>query len=544
LELRASVGILRAHARVIGAGVASAILAALLITALLPRVYVGTSTLIVGSSLSAVNPDLNQLLVSQQLQQTYAEVAVTRPILDVVIADLGLEQTPEKLREHLAVDAPRQSTLLRIGASSDDPKEAAAIANAVAGQLIEVSPAIEGRAPELAALIEQNLRAMETIIAENQARIETLSAVDPRTPAQEAELVALQDRAISLRTAYVGLLGTATGAAPNLLSIIEPAVEPSKPASPSPMLNIGVALILGLIVMVAAVFVLDHVDDTIKSEKDVRTFADLPVLGTITRMRLPADGGPMYSLAMVLHPYSAASESFRSLRTNLDFAGVDQPLRVLLVTSPAQGEGKTTVAANLALAFAATGRRTLLVDADLRVPILHDMFRLPNDRGLTSMLLDEALDLGAIAHDTEQPNLRVVTSGPQPPNPAELLGSQRMRTLISRLAQAADMVILDSPPLGSVTDAAVLSADVDGTIVVAYTRRTHRDALQQCREALQQVGARVLGVVLNGMPNVPGVSADGYQYYRPATDEATPAPAAGTGGREGGVGAPTSAAKA
>jgi non-specific protein-tyrosine kinase len=540
LELRASVGILRAHARVIGAGVASAILAALLITALLPRVYVGTATLIVGSSLSAVNPDLNQLLVSQQLQQTYAEVAVTRPILDVVIADLDLEVTPEKLREHLAVDAPRQSTLIRIGASSDDPKEAAAIANAVAGQLIEVSPAIEGRAPELEALIEQNLRAMETIIAENQARIEALAAVDPRTPAQEAQLVALQDRAISLRTSYVGLLGTATGAAPNLLSIIEPAVEPAKPASPSPLLNIGVALILGLLVMVAAVFVLDHVDDTIKSEKDVRTFADLPTLGTIARMRLPADGGPMYSLAMVLHPYSAASESFRSLRTNLDFAGVDQPLRLLLVTSPAQGEGKTTVAANLAVAFAATGRRTLLVDADLRVPILHEMFRLANDRGLTSMLLDEGLDLGSIAHDTEQPNLRVITSGPQPPNPAELLGSQRMRTLMSRLAQAADMVILDSPPLGSVTDAAVLSADVDGTIVVAFARKTHRDALQQCRDALQQVGSRILGVVLNGTQTAPGVAADGYQYYRPAPDATAPAMAAGAGTPDAGTSATSS----
>jgi succinoglycan biosynthesis transport protein ExoP len=543
LELRASVGILRAHARVIGAGVASAILAAFLITALLPRVYVGTATLIVGSSLSAVNPDLNQLLVSQQLQQTYAEVAVTRPILDVVISDLGLGITPEKLRAHLAVDAPRQSTLLRIGASSDDAEEAAAIANAVAGQLIEVSPAIEGRVPELEALIQQNLRAMEAIIAENQAQLEKLSAIDPRTTQQEAALLALQDRAISLRTAYVGLLGTATGSAPNLLSIIEPAVAPDKPASPSPLLNVGAALVLGLLVMVGAVFVMDHVDDTIKSEKDVRTFADLPTLGTIAKMRLPAEGGPSYSLTMLLHPYSAPSESFRSLRTNLDFAGVDQPLRLLLVTSPGQGDGKTTVAANLAVAFAATGRRTLLVDADLRVPILHEMFRLPNDRGLTSMLLDEGLDLNAIAHETEQPNLRVVTSGPQPPNPAELLGSQRMRTLMSRLAEAADMVIVDSPPLGTVTDAAVVSADVDGTIVVARARKTHRDALQQCRDALQQVGARVLGVVLNGTPNAAGISADGYQYYRPAADEALPAAVVGGGTPDTGTGAPTTTAK-
>jgi protein-tyrosine kinase len=185
------------------------------------------------------------------------------------------------------------------------------------------------------------------------------------------------------------------------------------------------------------------------------------------------------------------------VRTNVEFADVDSGLHSLLVTSASVGDGKSTVAANLALAFAQAGRRTILVDADLRQPSLHTYFDLTNTFGLTTLLRSEVIDTAHVVRAVDEPNLRIITSGPLPPNPAELLGSNRMRAIVGTLKSEADLVVFDSPPSAAVTDAAVLAGLVDGTIVVVAAGITRRHVARQLDESLTRVGGRVIGVVLN-----------------------------------------------
>ena len=247
-----------------------------------------------------------------------------------------------------------------------------------------------------------------------------------------------------------------------------------------------------------------------KDADTVQEVAGLSTLGTVARMQTDGGRAEIYRLATLLYPRSAVAEAYRTLRTNIEFASVDAPIRTLLVTSSAPNEGKTITSANLAVAFAQAGRPTLLVDADLRKPGVHGVFQLPNEQGLTTLLRNDECARDDLAHPTEQANLRIITTGPLPPNPAELLGSQRMRTL-ERLRAEAELVIFDAPPLQAVTDAAVMSSYLDATVFVVDARRGHRRAVRLAHEALDRAGARVLGAVLNGIPD--GDRSGYTQYY-------------------------------
>jgi capsular exopolysaccharide synthesis family protein len=232
----------------------------------------------------------------------------------------------------------------------------------------------------------------------------------------------------------------------------------------------------------------------------------------------------IYRLVTLLYPRSAVAESYRMLRSNLEFARVDRPIHTILVTSSLPGEGKTVTAANLAIAFALEGRRVLLIDADLRRPGLHTLFDVPNTKGLTSMLRGDETDLDAVAHTNEQERLRILTSGPLPPNPAEMLGSQRMLTFLQQLQGSQDVLVIDSPPLRVVTDAAILSAFVDGTLLVIDASKSRRANVRLGREALTRVNAQVLGVVLNRVQapsHVGDPLFDGY-HEEAAEDSAPP----------------------
>nr|MBA2558591.1 CpsD/CapB family tyrosine-protein kinase [Propionibacteriales bacterium] len=200
------------------------------------------------------------------------------------------------------------------------------------------------------------------------------------------------------------------------------------------------------------------------------------------------------------------------LRNNVEFASVDAPIQTLLVTSSIPGEGKTVTAANLAVVFAQAGRQVLLVDADLRKPGIHVIFDLPNAHGLTTLVRSDEVSLDPITHATEQENLRILTTGPLPPNPAELLGSQRMRVIVDRLKAEAEVVIFDSPPLQAVTDASVLSSFLDATILVIDAGHSRRGTVRRAREALARAGGSVLGAVLNRIPA--RANSEYAQYYR------------------------------
>lgn len=480
-------------------------------------VYEARTTVLVGQSLSAANPDYNQILASQRLSATYAAVATTRPILDAVSRELKLGLSADDLAKRVRAEAPTDSILLTIAAQDGDPARAAAIANAISAQLVAASPAIEGRLADVQKTVDSNLESLATQITTTQAQADALLKLPTRTAKQESDLDTLEARVVSLRASYAALLPYSSASSTNLLSVVEPAVAPTTPASPRPLLYALLGALLGLLLSVGFVSVYEYLDDSVKDPATVEEVCGLITLGRIPRLGRRAPNR-IYDLDTLLHPRSAFAEAFRTVQTNIGFASVDKPIRSLLVTSARPREGKTAVASNLAVVFAQAGKRVLLVDADLRWPGVHLLFGIENGAGLTT-LLGRNDTLEAVVQETEVPNLTVLTAGAQPANPVQLLDSERMRRLCETLATEADLVIFDCGPLQAVTDAAILSSYLDGTILVVHAGRTGRTALRQSRDALKRAGANVIGAVLDGARQT---DEDYYgSYYQPE-----PAPAA------------------
>jgi capsular exopolysaccharide synthesis family protein len=206
------------------------------------------------------------------------------------------------------------------------------------------------------------------------------------------------------------------------------------------------------------------------------------------------------TLITLTDPRSPVSEAYRSLRTNLEFFSLDEPIRTLVVTSPGAEEGKSTVLANLAVVLAQGGKRVILADCDLRRPTQHTLFGLDNTTGLTTMMVDETAQSEPPLRKTSVDGLRVLPAGPSPPNPAELLGSRRMKEAMAALLEQADLLLFDAPPVLAVTDALVLAVQADGVLLVVKAGSTKREHVQQAKERLERVNARIVGSVLNNAP--------------------------------------------
>jgi capsular exopolysaccharide synthesis family protein len=204
------------------------------------------------------------------------------------------------------------------------------------------------------------------------------------------------------------------------------------------------------------------------------------------------------TLVTITDPRSPASEAYRTLRTNLSFYSVDNPLRTLVVTSPAPNEGKSTTVSNLAVTMAQSGRRTILVDCDLRRPTLHELFNLPISPGLTNLVLDEVTD--PPLQQTGIENLWLLSSGPTPPNPADMLGTKRLDQVIAGLLTQADLILFDAPPVMAASDAAILGAKSDGVLLVIRAGKTRRDQSKRASELLERAKVRVVGVALTNAP--------------------------------------------
>ena len=284
------------------------------------------------------------------------------------------------------------------------------------------------------------------------------------------------------------------------------------PISSRKRLNILLAAVVGIMLGGGFAFLIEYLDDTIKSPEDIVQTLGLSPLGTISRINGKSHQDRLITVA---YPRSPISEAYRILRTNIQFSAVDRPLETLLVSSPNPIEGKSITLANLGVVMAQAGLSVVLVDSDLRRPMLHKVFGLSNKEGLTTTLLDGEPYLDSRLQATQVENLRVLTSGPLPPNPSELLGSQKMKSLIENLKEKADIVLFDSPPILAVTDAAVLARQVDGVLLVADAGHTRRELARQAKEDLLKVGANILGVVLNRLsPRELGYCHYYYYYSR------------------------------
>ncbi|RAP74017.1 CpsD/CapB family tyrosine-protein kinase [Paenibacillus montanisoli] len=214
-------------------------------------------------------------------------------------------------------------------------------------------------------------------------------------------------------------------------------------------------------------------------------------------------------LISFLEPKSPISEAYRALRTNIDFSSIDEKIQVIMTTSASPGEGKSTTIANLAVVYAQADKRVVLIDADLRKPTAHHTFGVSNRKGLSSVLSRQC-ELHEAVQSTHVPNLSVITSGPIPPNPSEMVASGRMSALIEELRNQFDIILIDTPPTLAVTDAQIVATKVDGTILVLDSGKVKRDMVMKAKQQLAQVNANILGVVLN---NIKKKNSDGYYYY-------------------------------
>ena len=296
---------------------------------------------------------------------------------------------------------------------------------------------------------------------------------------------------------------------------VETAVKPTIPISPKPMQTTLLGAAIGLIITAALVFLIEFLDDTLKTPDEIKAVLEVPVIGFIGELKhnnkKEEDSLGVY---VAKNPRSPVAEAFRSLRTNLEYSSVDEPVKTVLVTSSGESEGKSTVAANLAIVEAQSGKSVVIVDADMRRPKVHVQFNKPNRMGLSDVVTGKlSLDDVIKTYDQVQ-NLSIITCGTVPPNPAELLGSERMSQTLKDLKKRFDIIIIDTPPM-IVSDTQILSSKVDGLIYVVIPGQTKAITAKRPIEELKRIGSKVLGVVVNKIPKSKDYYYGGYNYYSP-----------------------------
>ena len=366
------------------------------------------------------------------------------------------------------------------------------------------------------------LKGIESRLASYNQTIDALRLQAERYPPLESEQARLMADVATAQTTYDNLLAQyqlariAESADGATVRVVDVAPLPTYAVAPNRKRAAMMAMLLGLALGIGIAVGLDRLDDSVKSPDELPTRFQLPVLGQIPAIRVSDKQAnaniPLSRLVSHVDPRSIVAEAYRSLRTNISFARAQSRARTLVLTSPGPADGKSTTVANLAITFAQQGQRTLLVDADLRRAVLDKTFSVPRTPGLTEVIVGVS-PLSAAYHQTTVENLFVMASGQLPPNPSELLGSDRMREVLAEAREMFDVVLFDSPPLLAVTDAAVLSTMVDGAILVVRVGSTSREAVRRAAAHLRAVHSRVLGAVLNDIDATTGGYYGGYGYY-------------------------------
>lgn len=413
----------------------------------------------------------------------------------------------------ISVASSTTADVLTFAASNTQKTDAANIANAYANAYIS-----QRRANQVAQYTQQ-VTALQASIAQLQAK----ASAPGLGPTEKA---ALADSITTLTQSVQQAQAAADVASQVGPSLVKAATVPTSPSSPKPVRNGALGVVVGLIIGVGIAFLLERLDDGLNSRDAAEEAGGgLPVIGLVPMVASWRTKGS-HHLALAEDPDSSVAEAYRTLRTSVQFLGIDEPKHVIAVTSSVPGEGKTTAVANLAVSFARAGMRVFAVSCDLRRPSIHQFFGLDNGIGLTSLAIGQATLADAVKSVPHESRLRVITSGPVPPNPAEILSLDRIREIVDVLVENADLVLLDCPPVLPVTDSLLLSRLADGVLVLASAHTTSRRDLRTTFQMLRQVHAPILGTILNRVPTSGRNSyAYGYGYYGEYAERQPPSPA-------------------
>lgn len=468
-------------------------------------VYEGKARLFLETNASVFDLNGGQQLSPARVQ-TEIQVLQSGPVKAAVREKMGVAPP-------VSVTQVGQTEVLEVKVRAPQPRRAAELTDAYVTSYLDYrrKQAVDDLVAK-ASEIQRVLDDLRNQVAELDARAATTTTRPANAGGSGASSNSERDALISQQALFkqrLDQLNIDTSVTSANASAATPAEASDTPVSPRPVRNGVLGVTLGLMLGIAAALLIEHLDDSIKSKDDLEIAANgLPVLGMIPAVASWKNRNETRVISRV-EPSSPAAEAYRSLRTSINFLGVDRSMRVLQITSSNASEGKTTTIANLAVALARAGERVVIVNCDLRRPRIHDFFDLPDSVGFTNVFLGEMPISAALQSVAGEPNLRVLASGRLPPNPSELLSSPRTEQIFSALKSQNVMVLIDCPPVLPVTDAAVLSSRVDGTVLVASAGSTTGKDLGRALELLGQVGAPILGTVLNGVSAEGGY---GYQY--------------------------------
>ncbi|KAA3663971.1 MAG: hypothetical protein DWQ04_08070 [Chloroflexi bacterium] len=435
--------------------------------------------------------DLNY---SQLLMSTYSSILTSGTVRGQIKRELNLQERPLIFAEIIP-----NTELLRIRGEATNPDTARDIADLGAQLLIEKSQELYtgggqstqeilgAQIDQIKAELDEARLEYDRLLSDSSDDSESITAVNQSIALKERTYLTLLEQYESVRVNEA--------LRSNAVTIIEPAYTPPEPSKPRHEVNIVLGILVGMMGGLGLVFVVDNLDTTLYSTREIEAATKLPTIGKIP---LATEAN---NIIRVENEFQPEFEAIRRLRTNIFAANLEDPPKVMMVTSAERGEGKSTIMSNLAVSIAQSGKKVVVIDCDLRIPTMHEIFEQPNKRGLSDILLDNHT-VDEVVQDTVFPRLNIITTGELPPNPTELLGSLQMQELLENLKKEFDIILLDTPALLSVTDAAVLVPLMDEVLLVVTRSRSHRDAVSAVRRQLKNVNAKSVNVVVNRAEHV------------------------------------------
>ena len=470
-----------------------------------PPTYKTQTTLVIGRAVYEPNPSPGELNIAAQLASYYANIVQRDVVRNATREALGLDSLPS-----YATNVIPSNQLIEIVVTDTDPKRAQVVANELAKQLINQTPSNpdlgETQHQEFVSqqlnLLESQITSTIDEIAKKENELGELNSAKQIADAQ-SELNALKQKLSTLQTNYAAFLGNSTGRALNSLTIIERAALPRNPIGPNLRMIMLMSVGVAFVVSTGAAYLIEYLDDTFKSQDEIAKILNLPVIGVIQKI----GKNPETGIYVEQNPTSIAAEGFRLLKFNFDYIEVDKPNKMILISSATAWEGKTFMAVNLAYTLSQSGKRVVLLEADLRKPSVDRVLSLPRQKGLSDVIrgdykLDDVINFIG-AH-----KLMVITAGSLTPNPFDVLSSKKMETILSELRSKADVIIIDGPPI-PVVDTRILAKKVDAILFVVRYGYARKGLTREIIQQVDRESTKFAGVIFNSIPN----SSSSYYSY-------------------------------